>query len=132
MNLSNKTLNCTLIPLWVNVRALERTINQLLSIIENSLEKLKYDALEIISERANELLGCLSRNFPLSISEPEDDNPQTIDFVLFPKLINSLIDITLVSKFKVVPNEVGMLNECSGYLKIIEKEIRNVLGHDSK
>jgi len=124
LNLPRNEENCSFTHLWVSIRVLNRTISQLLSVMEDNLEKSKYDALEIISARANHLIDCLSRGIYLtSKNETEVDDLKIININVYQKLLNTLVDITLVANYNVVSNEIGLLNECINLLNIVEKEI---------
>jgi len=121
----NEKNNCNFTPLWVSVRVLNRTIKQLLSVMENNFEKSKYGVLEIISVKANNLIDCLSKGIYLnSQNTPKAGELKTINVNIYQKLLNTLVDITLVANYDIDSNEIGLLNECTKLLDIIEKEIK--------
>ena len=132
LNLQRNEGNCNFTPLCVRIRVLNRTISQLLSVMEDDLEKSKYDAFEVISTRTNHLIDCLSRDICLtSKSETKIGDLKTINIDVYQKLLNTLVDITLVTSYNMASNEIGLLHECINLLNIVEKEILCGLGLDS-
>ena len=128
LDLLNKEVNCNFSSLWVSICALSRTIKQLLSALEDNLEKTKHGAMEIISARANHLIDCLPCGISLATKNGTDvGNSRKIDINLYQNLINSLVDLTLVTKYNLASNEIGLLNECANLLNTVEKEIRRIL-----
>jgi hypothetical protein len=116
LNSISKKSKGNLTSLWVNICVLNRTINQLLPMMEDNLEKSKYGTLETISLRANRLIDCLSKGIYL-------DSDSELNSRTYQKLIDSLVDITLAANYTIDANEIGLLYECANLLKIAEKEI---------
>ena len=111
--------------LWVNIRILNRTLSQLASILEKNYEKSKYEVFEILTVRSNNLIDCLSRGIALNSKKDTEAGSASTKIMAYQKLINSLVDITLMGKFDIVSNEVGLINECIGFLNAIENDIRD-------
>jgi len=116
-SLVKKEADSNITPLWVGVCVLNRTIKQLLPVIEKNLEASKHSALEIISKRSNGLIDCLSKGMFIT---PE----MKLNTELYQKLINSLVDITLVANNDIKTNEVGLLHECANHLSVVEQGVR--------
>jgi hypothetical protein len=115
-NFSKKEGISNLTSLWVNLCVLNRTINQLLPVMEDNLEKSKYGALETISMRANRLIDCLSGGIYLA-TESE------LNSTIYQKLLDVLVDITLAANYNTNANEIGLLYECTDLLNIAKREI---------
>jgi hypothetical protein len=58
-----------------------------------------------------------------SKSKAKSGNSINSNIGVYQKLINTLVDITLVGKYDIAPSELVLLNECINLLNIIEKEI---------
>ena len=112
------------VPLWVCIRVLYRTINQLLPIIEKNLEKSKYSVLNNVSAKANNLIDCLSTVIYLpSASEADSDDARAVNLGVYKSLIDVLIDITLISDFEIPFNAVSLMNKCADLLETVDNEV---------
>ena len=121
MEISKNETSDKYAPLWVCIRVLHRTINQLLPIIESNLEKSKYSVLNNVSVKANNLINCLSTVIYLpSVPQTGNGGASNIDLAVYKKLIDVLIDITLVADFEIPSNAVSLMNKCASLLECRE------------
>jgi len=56
-------------------------------------------------------------------SETATGHLGTINIDSYKKLLDTLVDITLMSNYDIASNEIGLLNECINLLDIVEKEL---------
>ena len=111
--------------LWVNIRILNRTLSQLSSVLEKNYEKSKYGVFDVLTARVNTLIDCLSQGIALNSKKDSEPGSASVKIMVYQKLINSLVDITLMGKFNIVSNEIGLINECISLLNEIESDIRD-------